>query len=283
MSEYSNYKQIEQIITTFIEQSRIELKERWEKWDIDLTNNELHEVIGALLGRQVTLARQMAECPPIWNGHIAPIILRAMADVYITLAWVLKEPLSRSRKFILYGLGQAKLQLEHRKAQIGDREPTPEEKMLIQASEAWINSQRFTFLTEVNVGSWSGISTRKMAEEAECIDFYNYVYSPFSECAHSMWHHIARYNLRQCANPLHQYHQIAEDPELPMDPYNLYLAGKYLQKSFYAFDKKFSIKVDVKSAYDCLCEELDKLSNTEGGEQEHFEVSSNKRELSLIN
>ena len=278
MSEESDFKQIEQIIRTFIEQSRIELKERWEKWAIDLTKNEVHEVVGALLGRQVTLARQIAECPPIWNGHTAPIILRAMADVYITLAWVLKEPLERSRKFILYGLGQAKLQLEHRKTQIGDREPTPEEKMLIEASEAWINSQRFTFLTEVNVGSWSGIPIRQMAEEAECIDFYNYVYSPFSACAHSMWHHIARYNLRQCANPLHQYHQVPEDHELPMDPYNLYLAAKYLQKSFCAFDKKFSIKVDVTSAYECLCEELEKLFNTECDEQDHFEVSSNESE-----
>ena len=148
---------------------------------------------------------------------------------------------------------------------------------MIQSYEAWINSQRFTFLTEVNVGSWYGISNRKMAEEAECIDFYNYVYSPFSECVHSMWDHISRYNLRRCINPLHQYHQIAEDPELSMDPYNLYLAGKYLQKSFYAFDKIFSIKVDVKSAYDCLCEELDKLSNSEGGEKEYSEVSSNKQ------
>ena len=109
MSEESDFGQIEQIIRTFIEQSRIELKERWEKWTIDLAKNEVHEVVGALLARQVTLARQMAECPPIWNGHIAPLILRAMTDVYISLAWVLNDPVDRSRKFVVYGLGQAKL------------------------------------------------------------------------------------------------------------------------------------------------------------------------------
>lgn len=274
MNEESDFKQIEQLIRSFIEQARLELKERWEKWAIDLSRNEIHEVVGVLLARQVTLARQMAECPPIWNGHIAPIILRAMADVYISLAWVLKDPLERSRKFVLYGLGQAKLQLEHRKAQITNRKPTPEEKMLIEASEAWINSQRFTFLTEVNVGSWSGITTRKMAEEADCIDFYNYVYNPFSACTHSMWHHIARYNLRQCANPLHQYHQVPEDPELPMDPYNFYLAAMYLQKTFSAFDEKFGIQVDVPSAYEHFCECLDKLSNTEKRERQEPEVNS---------
>jgi len=31
-----------------------------------------------------------------------------------------------------------------------------------------------------------------MAEEAGCIDFYNYVYSPFSGCVHSMWQHIGQ-------------------------------------------------------------------------------------------
>jgi hypothetical protein len=46
-----------------------------------------------------------------------------------------------------------------------------------------------------------------MAEEAGCIDFYNYVYTPFSACAHSMWHHIARYDLRECGNPLHRHHR----------------------------------------------------------------------------
>ena len=278
MSEQGDFSKIEELIRSFIQHARLELKERWEKWTIDLSQNEIHEVVGALLARQITLSRQMAENPLIWNGHIAPLILRAMADVYISLVWVLKDPLERSRNFVLYGLGQAKLQLEHRKAQTGDREPTSEEKMLIEASEAWINSQRFAFLTEVNVGSWSGIPTRQMAEEADCIDFYNYVYNPFSACTHSMWHHIARYNLRQCANPLHQYHQAPEDPEFPIDPYNLYLSAKYLKKTFSAFDKKFGIKVDVPSAFDYLSEGLDGLSDAEGDKIERMGENVNKTE-----
>jgi len=259
MSEDLDFREIEPLLRTFIDQARLELQVRWGKWDIDLSHSEVYEVLGALLARQVTLARQIAECPPIWNGHVAPIILRAMADVYISLAWVLKDPVERSRKFVHYGLGQAKLHLEHRKAEIGNKEPTPKEKMLLDASEAWINSQRFTFLTEVNVGSWSGISTRQMAEEADCIDFYNYVYTPFSACAHSMWHHIARYNLKQCINPLHQYHQVPYDPELPIDPHTLYLGAKYLEKTFSAFDNKFAIKTGVPSAYKELRRGLSKL------------------------
>ena len=41
-----------------------------------------------------------------------------MVDAYITLAWIFDDPLERSRKFLLYGLGQAKLSNEHRKAQL---------------------------------------------------------------------------------------------------------------------------------------------------------------------
>lgn len=261
MNKTSESEQIEKNINAFIEQSHLELKERWKKWTIDLSTSELYEVVGSLLARQVTLSKHIAECPKIWNHHIAPIILRAMADVCISLSWILKDPVERARMFVLYGLGQAKLELEHRKTLIGNREPTQEEKMIIDESEAWINSQRFTFLTEVNVGSWSGITTRKMAEEADIIDFYNYVYTPFSACAHSTWHHIARFNLKQCANPLHQYHKVAEDIELPMEPHYLYLAAKYLQKTFSIFDEKYSIKMDAPSAYENLCNWLSNLSN----------------------
>ncbi len=277
MSEESDFSQLKELIEVFIKQARIELKERWEKWIINLDKKEVHEVVGALLARQVTLARQLAENPQIWNYHTAPIILRAMADVYISLAWILQEPLDRSRKFISYGLGQAKLELEHRKAEIGDREQTPKEKRFIDICESWINSQRFTFLTEVNVGSWSGITTRQMAQEADCIDYYNFVYNPFSACSHSMWHHIARYNLEQCANPLHQYHQVPKDVELPMDSYIIYLAARYLQETFSAFDDKLSIQVEAPSAFEHLCDGLDKLNDSEFNECKKPKVESNEK------
>jgi len=267
MSKEIDFERIEKTIEAFVEQARRELKERWEKWTIDLSQNEIYEVVGALLARQVTLARQIAESPSIWNEHAAPVMLRAMADTYISLAWVLKDPLNRAQRFILYGLGQAKLLLEHQKSRIGERQPTPEEKLLLDAHEAWINSQRFTFLTEVNVGSWSGIPTRQMAEEADCLDFYNFVYNPFSACAHSTWYHIARYNLKQCSNPLHRYHLVPEDHELPSSPDYLYLSAKYLQKSFAVFDRTFSVQFDGQSAFDCLRQELQRLSGTESSNE----------------
>jgi hypothetical protein len=260
MTGEPSFDQIVPLIDSFVKQIHLELHERWKAWAINLSENEIHEVVGALIARQVTLTTQMAESPSIWNGHVAPIILRTMADTYISLAWILKNPIERSQKYILHGLGQAKLQLEHNKAEIGEREPTPQEKALIDTSEEWINSQRFTFLTEVNFGSWSGITTRQMAEEADCLDFYNYVYTPFSACTHSMWHHIARYNLRLCENPLHQYHHVPDDPETFIDLHYFCLAAKYLHKTFSVFDIKFNIKVNMPSAYYQLCDGLNKLS-----------------------
>ena len=172
-----------------------------------------------------------------------------MADVYISLAWVLDDPVERARRFIHYGLGQAKLQLEHSKAELKGRDPIQEEQRMFEATEHWIDRQRYSFLTEVDVGSWSGVSTRQMAEECGCLDFYNYVYQPFSACSHSMWHHIGKYNLKQCENPLHRYHLVPDDPEYLADLELLYLAGKYVEKAFRLFDQKTGVVVTVPSAF----------------------------------
>jgi hypothetical protein len=253
------------LIDRFVSRANEELHIRWTKWPLDLSQNEVHEVAGSLLARQVTLATQLARSPPIWNGHTAPIILRAMADVFITVAWILKVPIERSRKFIFYGLGQAKLSLEHRRAELKTRKPEIDEIEMLDAQDAWINRQRATFLTDVNLGSWSGISTRGMAEEADCIDFYNYVYSPFSGCAHSTWQHVAVYNLKECTNPLHRMHAVPNVPDLPIDLNYLYLAGKYLQKTFRCMDEAVGTSIEGKSAFDLLCEDLKMLGSDDTG------------------
>lgn len=252
MTEDVAFDQLEDVLKRFIARANEELSLRWDQWAIDLSHNEFREVAGSLLARQVTLATHLATNPLVWNVDVAPIILRAMADVYITLAWVLRDPIGRSKQFIHYGLGQEKLQLEHRHADLDRREPMEGELEHLKMVENWINSQRAIFLTDVNVGSWSGISTRRMAEEAECLDFYNYVYTPFSACAHSMWHHVARYNLKQCQNPLHQLHGVPYVPDQLIDLYYMYLGAKYLHKTFSTFDIATSISIEGQSAYDIL-------------------------------
>jgi hypothetical protein len=247
---------VARLIERFLARAHEELDDRLAQWPTDLARQEVHEVVGALLARQVTLASELASSPGIWNDSVAPLVLRAMADLYITVAWIMKNPVDRSRKFIHFGLGQAKLQLEHRKAELATRDPEPREQEFLQALEAWINRQRFTFLTDVNLGSWSGISTRKMAEEAECLDFYNYVYTPFSACAHSTWQHVAIFNLKECGNPLHRFHSVPAIPEAALDPHYVYLGAKYLQKTLATFDSAFGTTTTLQSALDVLCQDL---------------------------
>jgi hypothetical protein len=137
---------------------------------------------------------------------------------------------------------------------------SPEEERFIEWLEQWTNRQRWTFLTDVNLGSWSGSSTRKMAEEAGCLDFYNYVYTPFSACTHSMWNHIGIYNLRECRNPLHKFHLVGAAVDAPLDPNYPYLAAKYLEKAFATFDEETGIKITDDSAFDVLCRELESFA-----------------------
>jgi hypothetical protein len=259
MKEKIFQAKLQETLEAFGRRAREEFEYRLKKWPTDLRHNEVHEVIGALLARQVTLAVQLASSFSNWNGHVAPLFLRAMADVYINIAWVLRDPDDRAKKFILYGLGQAKLELEHRRADLATREAKSGEVEYIQIQENWINRQRATFLTDVNVGSWSGISTRTMADEAGCIDFYNYVYTPFSSCTHSTWYHVARYNLSPCNNPLHRYHSVPAIIDTPLDPHYLHLAARYLQKTFAKFDEVFGKFTRQKSALDVLTVGLAKL------------------------
>lgn len=100
-----------EIVHEYARAAESELTERWKNWKLDLTYREMYEVIGALLARQVTLATSLALSPENWNQHVAPLLLRSMADNYITLAWIFCEPIERSRKFLYYGLGQENFKL----------------------------------------------------------------------------------------------------------------------------------------------------------------------------
>ena len=72
--------------------------ERWSKITPDLFEKNIHEAIGGLLARQATLAIELARSPMIWNGNVAPLILRCMTDAYITFSWILEDIDDRTKK-----------------------------------------------------------------------------------------------------------------------------------------------------------------------------------------
>ena len=73
-------EEIEQLVGRYVDQVRAELEARWQAWPLDLTKPEVHEVVGALLARQVNMATS-GHVPGRRNHHLAPAILRMMVDV----------------------------------------------------------------------------------------------------------------------------------------------------------------------------------------------------------
>jgi hypothetical protein len=235
----SKESKLEELFHAIEAKIRRELRVRCEAYTPDFQAPEVFNVLTALLARQATLAIEFASAPQLWNYHSAPLFLRAMTDVHITLSWILLDPKPRVRQYIDHGLGQAVLELEHRKKLLesADDDRKQELQQFIQAFEAWIDAQRWNFLVEVNVGAWSGKNTREMAQEAGILDFYNYVYTPFSQCAHSTWYHVGRFNSGPSGSPLTRQLWVPRI-ESANDIWTLSLAAKYLDKSFNLFDEK---------------------------------------------
>ncbi|AAU37596.1 DUF5677 domain-containing protein [[Mannheimia] succiniciproducens] len=216
----------------------------WSAVKVEYDKLEAYSVIGGLLSRQVTLAIQMTRSPNILNGHSAPLFLRSMTDLHITLAWIMLDLEERSKKYILYGLGEEKLLVEHYKKRIDDSPNNPENELMegmIETRLHWIDSQRRDFLVEVNLGSWSQLDYRKMAQEANCESLYTFAYKPFSQGAHNMWPHVSRYNCKYCESPLHKYHLIPDLFEAPADLDYLFRSCKYVHMAYEIFINKFGL------------------------------------------
>ena len=245
------------IVFRFCDAAKRELHERIDKWGFDLNEIEKYEVIGGLLARQTTLAVDLAVSPTVWNPSSSPLFHRTMADIYITLCWIFQDPQARAMNFIENGIGDIKLEIAHRKKQIEETGlEDPQERQMIELYETWISSQRHEAMVQVNLANWSGITTRQMAQEADCLDFYNYVYQPFSAAVHPSWSHIHMLNLQHCSHPAHRNHSVPIVRDFGIEPHFLYLSAKYLQKAFAKFDEETGIKIDGVCAFDQLCEDI---------------------------
>ena len=252
-------KRVEHIVNGYVKRLYEEIETRIGRWTVDLTQNEVHEVVSGLVARQATLGIQLASSPGIWNVHVAPVILRTMVDTLITIAWIVDDPVDRARKFILHGLGQEKLVIEHRSELLKKLGRNPELDSILQKKKTWLESQRFSFLTEINLGSWSGISTRKMAEQSGYLDLYRSAYTPDSAATHSMWHHIGRYNLVYCESPLHRHHRLPWVYPYTFDAHYLQEGAEYVEETFRKFEAAFGLDSPEDTALAFLYGELSKL------------------------
>lgn len=254
------YRKIIELMDEYVRLIRESANRSWENVQLDLNHTQIYEVLGGLLFRQVSLVTQLALSPRTWNPHVGPILIRSMVETCITLGWIKIDPLPRSRQFIEYGLGQEKLSLEHIKADITERGDNPNEDDYVNSIESWINSQRYTYFIEVNVGNWSGSDLRKMSESVGMKKIYDLVYSPASAAIHSSWHHIARWNLKYCDNALHRYHRVPDDPNLGINFQYMRSAADIMEETLNIFDGFCNCDASFSLAYRYMNDGFDEIS-----------------------
>jgi hypothetical protein len=272
MSNDSFAETLAPVLSDYIRLVREELREHWKGWPVDMAEKRVHEVVGALIARQVSLVTRLVQSPGIWNPHVGPLVLRVMVDNHINLAWMLAQPEDRTRKFVEHGLGQEKLILERRKNSIREVGGDPEVDEGIKTDEAWIDSQKFGFLTEVNIGGWAGLDTRKMAEEVGLLDMHRHDYTTLSCAVHNMWNHVGRYNVEKCLNPLHGFHFVpCDSTQYELDVNYPLGAASYMEGSFELLRDKTGVTSSVPSAFVYFEQALSKLEDegaTEGARGE---------------
>lgn len=242
------HAELEDFLERYIDNVTQGMRERWALYRPDTYNHEGSDAIAGLMARQATLAIEFACNPGIWNGNLAPLVLRAMTDTHITLAWILKSPVERGREYIKYGLGQEKLQLElleNEEENIPDEERHSALSELIEHRRQWLNSQFREWAIDVNVGSWSGKSTRDMALEADCESLYKFAYMPFSGAAHSMWQHVGIYNVEQCRKALHKGHRVPQILNFNPDIDYLYRSSKYVSRTYSALSSELGLQAET--------------------------------------
>jgi hypothetical protein len=224
-------------------------------------NKSFLELSGGLFCRHVSLTSKFIQTPNLWTGELGAIILRSICENYITQAWIQKDKTQeRCAKFINYGLGQMKLHLERTKEEFSKLENVSnEQQQYLEFQEYMINRERYEFLLDVNVGDWSGIGVRQMAIEAGCKDFYDFVYSPFSESTHGTWNHLIKYNLTEEGDPLAMNIKKPRILVTPPDFHYVELAIKYMDK-FIRLIQNHKIETGYqKTPGEIFYEELEKL------------------------
>jgi len=103
----------------------------------------------------------------------------------------------------------------------------------------------------VDVGAWSGIDTRRMAEEAGCSDLYRFAYMPWSQAAHGIWNHVSRLDAKQSRDPLIKH--LLQPSYFPHQDFEVLVnATKYLDKLFRLVAGHYQVEVPIDLPYDWL-------------------------------
>ncbi len=247
MAETASFEDITQLLDGYVDRVNLAVALRnGPLIPVDTYQPQVPSVLAGLLARQATLATRLAQSPPFWDGHVAPLILRPMVECLVSFRWMVLEPVNRTNEYVIYALGQAKLTLSKIQAEIERTSDEETKERLLQAArlqEAWVLSQRLMQYVDVNLGSWTGSSIRKMCEEVGDKDLYDFWFAPHSACAHNTWQHVSVWNTKVCRNPLHQEHRLSHTamPNLTLE--YVHQAAKFFSALIEAFDAYYEVEL----------------------------------------
>lgn len=250
----TSQSEAEKTVNRYLEMAYAQYDERIKLWSYSTCDPVPDNVQLGLMSRQYRLGIELARNPTFWSPHLAPLVLRAMAEVHIMLSWIVGDVQERAKMYVLDGLGKEKLILAHRADELKQSGQDVESDLLIRAGSAWIESQRYESMVDVNLGNWTGMDLRKVAKEAGCLDFYRYVYPVFSSATHSSWNHVSRFDMQVCNNPLHGMHYVPSRESVQLSADYLRLAAKYLDKTLVLIADQIDADLETESAYEWLCE-----------------------------
>lgn len=180
---------------------------------VDLYDPTRDEVLLGLFSRTARLYVLMSEDPNLWARDTAGIFLRCLAETAITFGYLAKCGAAEDfQRFREYGRGQEKLLMLHLE------ESHPEGKSLEGRDARAIKGDLGVMapaLLQVELGSWSGMDTRKLAGSAGLEHLYRLVFTPGSGDIHGTWASLSQSNLSYCSQPLHRFHRLPSYSEPP--------------------------------------------------------------------
>jgi hypothetical protein len=172
--------------------------------DYSQVDLDFADVVLGFLARQYQLWSVVVVSPSAWTTPASPLLLRALVDATITLAWIEANPDS-ARRFKVYSAGRLKLLAEHWR-RIGSEQAQSWCATYADQMEDLASTELWSGVLPVELSNWNGKDIRTMAEEVDLKDAYDITYSPLSADAHSEWMVLRTKYLRPCQEPAHRSH-----------------------------------------------------------------------------
>ena len=174
----------------------------------DPDTDEPNAVLLGLASRLYRLLYVFIERPTAWAPDTSPLYLRPLVDTRILIAWLITR--DEPELFAAYrehGLGRLKLLREHIKNDLGE-DLDEDAREFLDFLDARVNLERDEWFQPVNLGSFSGVDTRKMAIESGLKREYDLHYAPLSSENHGEWPAVREDDTLICEEVMHGNHRI---------------------------------------------------------------------------